>query len=64
MSWRSDFKDTHRKKSPSNETAALTKSMNMDIWVNGTLKQVFVRGSLTETRFSKKQSSLAKLRSL
>ena len=45
MSWRSDFKDTHRKKSPSNETAALTKSMNMDIWVNGILKQVFVRGS-------------------
>ena len=45
MSWRSNFKDTHRKKSPSNKTAALTKSMNMDIWVNGTSKQVFIRGS-------------------
>ena len=28
-------KDTHREKSPSNKTPALSKSMNMDIWVVG-----------------------------
>ena len=27
------FKDTHREKAPSNTTQAVTKSMNMDIWV-------------------------------
>ena len=27
---------THREKGPSNKTLALTKSMNMDIWVVGT----------------------------
>ena len=32
------FKDTHREKSPSNKIPELTKSMNMDIWVVGTLK--------------------------
>ena len=31
------FKDTHREKSPSNKTLALTESMNMDICVVGTL---------------------------
>ena len=30
------FKDTHRKKAPSNKTPALTKSTNIDIWVVGT----------------------------
>ena len=45
-----DFlKDTHREKAPSNKTLALTESMNMSIWVAGTLNQVFVRGSETET---------------
>ena len=39
------LKDTHREKSPSNKTPALTKSMNMNIWVIGTSKQVFIRGS-------------------
>ena len=39
------FKDTHREKAPSNETTALTKSTNMDIWVIGTTNQLFVRGS-------------------
>ena len=28
-------KDIHREKAPSNKTPALTKSMNMDIWVVG-----------------------------
>ena len=38
----SALKDTHREKAPSNETPALTKSMNMDIWVAGTSNQLFV----------------------
>ena len=48
------LKDTHREKAPSNKTPALTKSMNMDIWVFGTSNQLFARGSLTETKTSKK----------
>ena len=39
------IKDTHREKVPSNKTAALTKNMIMDIWVVGTLNQLFIRGS-------------------
>ena len=46
-------KDTHREKAPSNKTPALTKSMNMDIWVVGTPNQLFRRGSYSETKFSK-----------
>ena len=38
---------------PSNKTPALTKSTNMDIWVVGTTNQLVIRGSLTETKFSK-----------
>ena len=38
------FKDTHMKKAPSNKTLALTKSMNMDIWVVGTSNQLLLRG--------------------
>ena len=46
--------DTHRKKTLSNETPVLTKSMNTDIWVVGTSNQLFViRGSSTETKLSK-----------
>ena len=44
------IKDTHREKSLSNKIKALTKSMNMDYF--GT-KQLFIRGSETETKFSK-----------
>ena len=40
-----NIKDTHREKAPSNKTPALTKSMNTDIWVVGTLNQLFRRGS-------------------
>ena len=36
-----------------NETLALRKSMNMDIWVIGTLIQLFIRGSYTKIKFSK-----------
>ena len=37
--------DTHREKAPSNKTPALTKNMNMDIWVVGTSNELFIRGS-------------------
>ena len=36
MTRNSLFKDTQREKAPSNKTPALTKSLNMDIWVIGT----------------------------
>ena len=39
------YKDTHREKASSNKTSTLSKSMNMDIWVVGTSKQLFIRGS-------------------
>ena len=48
------FKDTHREKAPLNETPALTKSTNMDIWAVDTTNQLFITGSSTETKFSKK----------
>ena len=32
-------------KAPSNKTPALAKSMNMDIWIVGTLNQLLIRGS-------------------
>ena len=42
-----------REKAHSNKIPALAKSMNMDIWAVGTSNQLFIRGSLTETKFSK-----------
>ena len=36
-----EVKDTYREKLPSNKIPALTKSINVDIWVIGTSKQVF-----------------------
>ena len=39
------FKDTYREKVPSNKTQALTKGMNMEIWLVGTSDQLFLRGS-------------------
>ena len=38
------FKDTHREKSPSNESPTLTENMNMDIWLADTSNQLFIRG--------------------
>ena len=35
------FKDTYREKASSNKTPALTKSMNVDLWVVGTSNQLF-----------------------
>ena len=48
------LKDTYREKAPSNKTPALTKSRNMVIWVVVTSNQLSIRGSKTETKFSKK----------
>ena len=39
------LKDAHREKTASNQTPALTKSVNMDIWVVGTSNQLLIRGS-------------------
>ena len=44
------FKDTHREKAPSNKTSALTKMINIDIWVVGTSNQLFIRGSQTQKK--------------
>ena len=45
--------DTQREKAPLNKSPALSKSMNVDIWVFGTSAQLFITGSYTETKFSK-----------
>ena len=42
------FKNIHRENAPSNKTKALTKSMNMRIWENGILIQIFIRNAYTE----------------
>ena len=52
----SNVKDTHREKAPSNKTPAVRKSTDMTVWPVGTLNQLFIRDSLTETKLSKKQS--------
>ena len=52
------IKDTHREKAPSNKTPALRKSMNMDVGAVGTLNQLFIRGSLTEAKLSKKNNKV------
>ena len=39
------IKATHRKKAPSNEALAPTKSMNIDTWVVVTSNELFIRGS-------------------
>ena len=51
---RVSFKDTNREKAPSQKTPALLESMNMDIWVVGTSNELFIAGSSTDTKFSKK----------
>ena len=56
---------TRRENAPSSKTQEYKKSMNIDIWVVGTLTQLFIRGSYTAIRFSKKNKIVvAKLRSL
>ena len=46
--------NTDREKAPPKKTLPFTKTINMDIWVVGTSNQHFVRGSYTESKFSKK----------
>ena len=48
------LKDNYRENAPSSKTKSLTKIINMNIWVIGTLKQLFIRGSYTEIKFSKR----------
>ena len=45
------LKDTHREKAISNKTPALTKSINMDIWLVGTSNQLFMRGYQLKQNF-------------
>ena len=42
--------DSHTENTPSNKTQALTKSTNMDIWLIGTLTQLFIRGFYTRIK--------------
>ena len=43
--WIYFIKDTHREKAPWKRLQSFTESMNMDIWIVGTSKQLFLRGS-------------------
>ena len=47
-------KDTHRENTPSNKTEVLTKSMNMYIWENNLLNELFITDSYSQVKFSKK----------
>ena len=44
------IKDADREKVHSKKTKTFLESMNMDIWVDGTSNQLFVRGSRTKTK--------------
>ena len=57
-------KGTHWKNATSNKTPALTKIMNMDIWVVGTLNQLFIIGFLNWNKILKRKYLLTKLHSL
>ena len=48
------FKDTRKEKAPSNENSALMKSINMAIWVAGTLKSTIYLRFLYQNLFFKK----------
>ena len=51
--YQNGFKNTHKRKAPSNKTPALTKSTNISIWVVGTTNQLFVILKLKQS-FQKK----------
>ena len=40
-----NLKDIHKEKSPSNRIPALTKNINIEIWVVDASKQFFITGS-------------------
>ena len=44
----------YREKALLNKTPALRKSTNMGVWAVGTSNQLFISGSLTEAKLSKK----------
>ena len=51
-------KDTHREKAPSDKASAHTKNMNIGILVVSISNELFIRGSLSETKFSKKNKDV------
>ena len=48
------LKETHRESALPNKTQEVTKSMNIEIWLNGTLNQLFKICYFTLLKFSKK----------
>ena len=48
------LKETPKENTPLNKTEALTRGMNMEIWVVCTSKQLFTTGSYGQIKFSKK----------
>ena len=50
----STFKETYRKNTLSSKTGALTKSMNIYIWVIYELNQLFIRDYYTQIEFLRK----------
>ena len=50
------FRILTRKKAPSKKTQAYAKSMNTNTVLVGTSNQLFIIGSQTKTKFSKKSS--------
>ena len=48
------LKDTHRESTPPNKTQAVTESINTDIWITGTVNQLFIRACYTKIIFYKK----------
>ena len=54
------IKDTRKENASSNKTEALTKIMNMYVREIGTLNQLFIRGSYTQIKFSKKKKKKIK----
>ena len=48
------FKDTHRKKAPSNETPTLPKSISIDIWLVDTSNQLHEVFKLKQNVIKKK----------
>ena len=49
------IEDTHRRNAASNKFKALTRRMKMDIWVVSSLNQLFIRGTYSNIKFSKKK---------
>ena len=48
------FKNTNREKAPSNKTPVLTEKYEYKNLGGGTSNQIFIRGSYTQIKFTKK----------